>query len=261
MAEGSEIVRGLPGLVRVAATSSWRALTWTVGSSVNAGTEIVKRTMNGEPPAQILQDVSADLRSFAWRALGLREEVDSTGVPDRLAPSSASSDDLRSRGASLLRRSADVTVTEEEHPAYARILSELTPDEARILRYLFLNGPQPAIDVRTNRPLGIGSELVAGGLNMIAEHAGCRNVDRIHPYLTNLNRLGLLEFSKEQVENPNRYQLIEAQPKVAEVLKQAGRAPRIVHRSIHLNAFGEDFCQTCLPTRGPASRNGQAPTP
>jgi hypothetical protein len=247
--QGSEFVRGLPGLIRVATTASFKAATWAVGSSVELGSQVVRRTLNGDTPAQILQDVSAELRTFAWRALGLKDDTDEQGVPDRLA-AGATSDDLRARGESLLRRSADVRVTEEEHPAYARILSELTPDEARILRFLYLNGPQPAIDVRTNRPLGIGSELVAGGLNMIAEHAGCRHVERIHPYLTNLNRLGLVEFSKERVENPNRYQLVEAQPKVAEEVKRAGRVPRIVHRSIHLNEFGELFVVTCLPTNG-----------
>ncbi|MFL6144754.1 MAG: Abi-alpha family protein [Labedaea sp.] len=261
MTDGAEFVRGLPGLVRVAANASWRAFSWTVSSSVGVGTGIVRRAMSGEPPAQVLQEVSAEFRSFAWRALGLGEDGEATRElpPTRsTASTSATSADLRARGASLLRRSADVTVTEEGHPAYARILSELTPDEARILRFLYLNGPQPAVDVRTNRPLGIGSELVAGGLNMIAEHAGCRHVDRIHPYLTNLNRLGLIEFSKEQVENPNRYQLIEAQPKVAEVLRRAGRVPRTVHRSIHLNAFGQDFVLTCLPVDGHPASSGLA---
>lgn len=233
---GAGLTRLLPGLVRVAAGASWKAFTWTVSSSVNAGAELVRRTMSGQPPAQVLHDMSADLRSFAWRALGLREENGSRPT------------DLRAIGETLLRRSADVSVTEEGHPAYARILSELTPDEARILRYLYLEGPQPAIDVRTNRPLGIGSELVAGGLNMIAEYAGCRHVDRVHRYLTNLHRLGLIQFSKEQVANPNRYQLIEAQPKVAAVLKRAGRAPRIIRRRIHLNDFGHDFVEACLPT-------------
>src|SRR6266545_601583 len=239
---GGDLIRGLPGLMRVATTASWKAFTWTVSSTVNVGTEIVRRTVSGEPPTQVLQDVSAELRAAALEALGLKEE--------HRNGSRSADQDLRARGESLLRRSADVSVTETEHPAYARILSELTPDEARILRFLYLNGPQPAVDVRTNRPLGIGSELVSGGLNMIAEHAGCRHVDRIHPYLTNLNRLGLLEFSKEEVENPNRYQLVEAQPKVAEVLKRAGRAPRIVRRSIHLNDFGRNFVETCLPTNG-----------
>ena len=264
MTDGADIVRGLPGLVRVAASASWRAVSWTVNSSVGVSTELVRRAMSGEPPAQVLADMSAEFRSFARHALGL---ADDNGAGNRFprtlssgsaASGASSSEDLRERGESLLRQSADVTVTEEGHPAYARILSELTPDEARILRFLYLNGPQPAVDVRTNRPLGIGSELVAGGLSMIAEHAGCRHVDRIHPYLTNLNRLGLIEFSKEQVENPNRYQLIEAQPKVAEVLRRAGRAPRTVHRSIHLNAFGQDFVLTCLPVDGPRAESGLA---
>ena len=51
--------------------------------------------------------------------------------------------------------------------------------------------PQLSLDIRTFRPLGIGSELVAAGLSMIAEHAGLRNLDRIDQYLTNLSRLGL----------------------------------------------------------------------
>ena len=154
---------------------------------------------------------------------------------------------MQRRGDELLRRSNDVHVVEDTHPAFARILSEITPDEARILRFLYLDGPQPSIDVRTNRPLGIGSELVAGGLNMIGEHAGCRNVDQIHQYLTNLARLGLIEFSKEQVTNPQRYQVVEAQPKVTEAMKRAGRMPKAVHRSIHLNEFGRTFCEACLP--------------
>lgn len=243
MADNDDLISGLPGLIRVATTASWKAFAWTVSSTVNVGTSIVKRTMSGEPPTVVLQEVSAELRSAAREALGFKEEP---AQPNGKGPDG----DLRAIGESLLRRSADVSMADEEHPAYARILSELTPDEARILRFLYLNGPQPAIDVRTNRPLGIGSELVSGGLNMIAEHAGCRHAERIHPYLTNLNRLGLIEFSKEQVENPNRYQLVEAQPKVAEVLKRAGRAPKIVRRNIHLNAFGEGFVLTCLPTNG-----------
>jgi uncharacterized membrane protein YheB (UPF0754 family) len=133
------------------------------------------------------------------------------------------------------------------HPAYARMLAEITPDEARILRLLYEAGPQPSLDVRTNRPLGIGSELVAGGLNMIAEYAGLRRMDRIDPYLTNLHRQGLIIFSKDKVDDPDRYQLIEAQPQVSDALSRAGHFPRIIYRSIRLTTFGRDFCRACLP--------------
>ena len=240
----------VPELARVAVVSWWRAVTWSVGTSVAATNAVLQRAASGEPPAAVITGLASDARAAAWRALGLSEHTDGHGVPETIAPADATSEDLQARGSELLRRSNDVHVVEDTHPAFARILTEITPDEARILRFLYLDGPQPSVDVRTNRPFGIGSQLVEGGLNMIGEHAGCRNVERIHPYLTNLFRLGLIDFSKEQVGNPQRYQLVEAQPKVTEALKRAGRWPRTVHRSIALNSFGEEFCRTCLPMTG-----------
>jgi hypothetical protein len=234
-------------LVRVAAVSSWRAAVWSISAAATGTAVVLRHATSGAPPPAVMQGIASDFRSAAWHALGIPDTTDEHGVPESIAPVSATVADLRGRGADLMRRSNDVRIIEDTHPAFARILTEITPDEARVLRFMYLDGPQPSIDIRTNRPLGIGSELVANGLNMIGEHAGCRNVDRIHLYLTNLFRLGLLEFSKEPVSNPQRYQLIEAQPKVTEALRSAGRWPRTVRRSIHLNEFGEEFCQTCLP--------------
>src|SRR5207248_7771988 len=152
---------------------------------------------------------------------------------------------LRERGADLLRRSADVDLEDDAHPAYARILSELAPDEGRILRLLAVEGQQPAVDVRTARPLNIGSQLIAPGLSMIGAEAGCRYVERVPAYLNNLYRLGLTWFSRESLEDPLRYQVLEAQPEVVGALREAGRG-RTVRRPIHLTPVGTDFCQMCL---------------
>jgi hypothetical protein len=222
------------------------------------------RAVAGESAAAIMHEASRDLRIAAWRALGIMGAADPRAAVAQRADREHGTAELRRRGADLLRRSNDVHVTDDIHPAFARILTELTPDEARVLRFLYLEGPQPSIDVRTARPLGIGSELVAGGLNMIAEHAGCRYVEQVSQYLTNLERLGLISFSKEQVSNPQRYQVVEAQPKVTEAMKHAGRLPRAVHRSIHLTEFGSTFCETCLPVpdvRVATERNGARPRP
>jgi hypothetical protein len=72
-------------------------------------------------------------------------------------------------------------------------------------------------------------------------------VDRVRPYLTNLNRQGLVTFSKETVTSPDRYHLIEAQPDVAEALRRAGRASKIIYRSSCLTTFGRDSCQARCP--------------
>ncbi len=259
------VLKAAPELARVAAVSAFQMLSWTVGATAAGANYVARRAVAGQPATSILQEAAGDLRNFALRTLGLDPETVPTvslgpaGAPDRSGPRGASTRELQKRGTELLRRSNDVHVIEDTHPAFARILTEITPDEARILRYIYLEGPQPAIDIRTFRPLGIGSELVAAGLSMIAEHAGLRNLDRIDQYLTNLSRLGLIDFSKEQVTNPTRYQVIEAQPKVAAALKAAGRAPKIVQRSIRLNAFGEEFVRTCLPLNGRVVANRPLP--
>ena len=244
------LVHAAPGLARVAAVSAWHVVSWTVGATIAGANYVARRTVDGESASAIVQDAAADLRSMAWRSLGVPNADQGGPAAERNAPRAMSTEDLQRRGADLLRRSNDVRIADDTHPAFSRILTEITPDEARILRFLALDGPQPSLDIRTFRPLGIGSELVAAGMSMIGEHAGLRNLDRIDQYLTNLNRLGLVEFSKEQVSNPTRYQVIEAQPKVVAALKSAGRAPKMIQRSIRLTSWGDEFVRTCLPLNG-----------
>ena len=99
---------------------------------------------------------------------------------------------LRERGQELLEKSRDVWSTDQGHPAFGRILTELAPDEARILMLLLNKGPQPSVDVRTGGPVGmVSSQLIAPGLTMIGPRAGCRYVDQVPSYLNNLFRLGL----------------------------------------------------------------------
>jgi 1-deoxyxylulose-5-phosphate synthase len=138
---------------------------------------------------------------------------------------------------------------EHAHPAYARILTELAPDEARILRLLATEGAQPSVDLRATNLVGVTTPLIAPGLSMIGAQAGCQHRDRVPAYLNNLERLGLIWFSGEPIEEPAAYQVLETQPEVVAAIKRASRA-KTVQRSIHLTPFGADFCRSaCLWTR------------
>jgi hypothetical protein len=92
----------------------------------------------------------------------------------------------------------------------------------------------------------IMADLVARGLNIMAMEAGVRHAGRVKRYLNNLYRLGLIWFSREQLADQARYQVLEAQPVVSEAMDEEKRT-RTVRRSIHLTPFGDDFCSTCLP--------------
>ena len=219
----------LAGLARISAGAWVRTASWGIGTSVRAARAAI----------DLLDPSYADEH----------ERPPERAHTDERTPSPPAPLSLRERGAELLRRSTDVESDDGAHPAYARILEELHPDEARILRLLALDGPQPSVDVRSIQLMGLGSQVVAEGLNMIGPQAGVRHPLRVHAYLDNLNRLGLIWFSKEALTDPSAYQVLEAQPPVLDAVKRANRA-KTVHRSIRLTPFGTDFVEVCLPLEG-----------
>lgn len=253
----------LPGIARIASRAAVRSAAWGLGSGVRTGKLFVRALTDPETAGELVQEVARDL-SEATRTVSDVARAVSAGVPlpralldatvslssvvlsDATPRGPELEPSLRERGESLLQRSRDVWSEEETHPAYARILDELAPDEARILLLLLRGGPQPSVDVRTGGPVGlVSSALVAPGMSMIGARAGCRYLDEVPAYLNNLFRLGLIWFSREQLEDPMEYQVVEAQPDVMTAMHSV-RFPKVVRRSIHLTPFGTGFCRACL---------------
>ena len=249
-------VSSAAGLARIGAAAWWRTTIWTAAASVRLSSRVVRAASTGQAPVEVFRSARSEARSYARRVLGIIDpdelirqaasEITSRDAVNGRATNGAPRP-LREIGAELLRRSADVSFDEGTHPAYARILQDLAPDEARILRLLAIAGPQPSVDIRSGLlPLNATSELIASGLNMIGAEAGCRCQDDTPVYLNNLFRLGLIWFSREPLGDPLRYQVLESQPEVTEAIEGAGRA-RTIRRSIELTPFGKQFCELCLP--------------
>ncbi len=234
-----QTARTAGGVAKVALTAAGEVAAWSVDTAIGVTGTVVKGSMSGMPAREVLAEAEAEVRDAVRRALRLppSPDTDAPGLPT-----------LREQGAALLRLSASADPDQADiHPAYAGMLAELTPDEARILRLLYRDGPQPAIDIRIGRPRGLGAERRVDGLCVIGDHAGLRFPNRVPQYLTNLRRLVLIEMAKEPVDNPNRYQLIEVQAPVRELLKRSGFGTKVHYRSIVITPFGEDFVRTCLP--------------
>jgi hypothetical protein len=237
------------GMARLAATSLVRMLTAFTRGSIDTATELARDVGSGEPITEIIDHRVEMARSAAWRALGLEDRTAPT-VVDRPGRRGAADRGLRAQGNELIRLSWKAeNQPRDRHPSFAQILRAITPDEARIVRFLAVSGAQPAVDVRTKTPFGVGSERLAGGLSMIADMAGCAWPDRDQHYLANLNRLGLVRFSEEPVADFRRYSLIEAQPKVQEAMARAKKA-KTVYRSIYLSRFGQEFAEICFDLEG-----------
>ena len=223
-AESGSALDSIPGIVRFAASTWWHTTEWAIDQYLKLGKAVL-----GDAPEEAAERV----RAAANEVTRPRDEGRT----------------LAETGEMLLTRSRDVFDEEDKdaaHPAYERILSEMAPDEGRILRLLLVEGPQAAVDVRTGGPFGlINSTLIAGGFTMIGSHAGLKNRDGVPAYLNNLFRLGLVWFSRETLRDHRAYQVLEAQPEVLEAMHSV-RFARVVRRSIHLTPFGEDLCRVCF---------------
>jgi hypothetical protein len=251
----------LLGVLRLAATAGFRTAQFGVQTYLESGRRIVE-AVTPEPARALARDLERAARespAIAGVARRLEEVAASNEYLNAatnalrsfisgpmVRPGQAALPTLKESGADLMRRSRDVWNDEEAHPAYGRILSELAPDEGRVLLLLLSKGPQPSVDVRTGGPVGmLSSRLIAPGLTMIGSRAGLRYTDQVPAYLNNLFRLGLVWFSRETLRDVHQYQVVEAQPDVLEAMHSV-RYTKVVRRSIHLTPFGEDFCRACL---------------
>lgn len=224
-------------------------------ASIRAGSRMAEAAFTSESPRDLLEETT-DIA---------RDELDRLGPPfgspardgdtptrrergaDREGSGPITIADLERRGTRLLELSADVDHEEPFHPAYVRVVEQLSADEARILRLLATEGPQPALDVRDQGllPFGRGT-LAAGDLTMLDTDAGLRYGERADVYLDNLERLGLVRVSTDSLRALEEYRVLQAQPDVEQVMERT-RRPKTERRSVRLTSMGVDLCRTVFP--------------
>jgi hypothetical protein len=258
----SRVVGSLPGVARLAAGSAFNTAEWSLSQTVGLSRRLINATHNPDEMVALAHELGV-----AVNVVGTLAHSVAVGVPLSEAVANVGheygdagqlqvrlEDDrrrLRESGELLLARSRDIFVDELGHPAYERIVGELTPDESRILLLLVRKGPQVSVDVRTGGPLAwFTSELIATRMTMVGPRAGCRHQGDVPSYLNNLGRLGLLEWSAERLPDPGPYQVLEVQPDVLAAVKSV-RFPKIIRRSLLLTPFGRDFCRAVFGESGP----------
>lgn len=230
---GTEVVRtvaALPLPVTPEALDAWRT---TTARYLRTLLDIPDEIANGHLPAHAVDAVMV-VRT-------LMASTDGTDPDDAAL--------VRDRFRQLLDRSADVADDPGE-PAFLDIVAQLTPDEARMVRYLAANGAVAALDLVAHPVVGRHQRVVLRHQTMLAERAGCARPDRSEVYLQNLARLGLLEVVDDPIEDETEYQLIEGTPAYAAATR-AGRGDRSVRLrgrrgSIVLTPLGRRFVALCL---------------
>lgn len=149
--------------------------------------------------------------------------------------------DLREMFENLLASSMDRDTAAGTHPAFAAMISQLTPDEARILKsidrndYAFVNAY--AFDQNGTRQTVASGTTLGIGIGIDEE--------RQLQYISNLDRLGILRFStRSSADIDGHNELINALEG-----ELAGRHVMTSNESIEVTPLGRQFLDACVRAR------------
>lgn len=257
---GGVPVDAVPGLARLAAGAWARGAVWGIGTTLSASRRLTEAAVSGESAAELIDDVRDEAVDALRGLLGIVEKDPRTEpitgaakaiVPEPERASAKRVGSLRERGEALLDRAATTEGGDDPiHPGFDRIVDQLAPDEARILKLLVNDGPQPIVYINKAAPMGLAPREVARRLSIIGREAGCLKADLVPAYLDNLVRLGLVAIRRDPIADEQAYQVVEAQPDVVEAMRSVdgflfrGQSSR---RSVHITDFGTAFCRAAFP--------------
>ena len=167
-------------------------------------------------------------------------------------------EELRDMYANLLANSMNSVIKKGVHPGFVEIIKQLSPDEAKVMKYFSSNRTVPTITLRYERKSGDGIDVVKN-FSIIGEIVGCEQPLDINMYFDNLIRLGLLKASStlSTLTNKELYDPLKSHPVIEKYSNQKifenseFEKSAIVEGYMSLTDFGEAFCNICLTTDKP----------
>lgn len=169
---------------------------------------------------------------------------------DYLGAAGAGTAPLRSAMSELLERSVESTRTDSREYLYGTIISQLVPDEARILAALADGAHFAAVDVVQKQRRG-KERVVVANASAVGRQAGLVTPENTPTYLTRLQNFGLIEFGPEEEELAVQYDILATDSTVQDARRSLnGRgAVKLVRKSLRMSAFGAQFWDAADPSR------------
>lgn len=148
--------------------------------------------------------------------------------------------------ASLLASAMDKQTAKGAHPAFAHIIKNLVPDEAKIMRRLIKTPQMPIVDVYLevdpNRLIMVQPDQ--SDLHLI----DCESPELIPVYLRNLERLGLVELPPAVLSysDGSLYEPLEARLRsTLEIFLSPVSGAKIRRKQLNVTPFGLQMMHVC----------------
>ena len=165
------------------------------------------------------------------------------GAPDVWQPT------IEERMEALLTHSIRDTPDESRRTLHEVLVSELVPDEARILSALSDGSSYPLVHIAEP---GVGSyqKLVLENASSVGRAAGVALPDRVHLYVSHLRRLGLVESGPEDHSLKDEYEILLTEPNLRATIAATGKGPRgarIIRRTVRISDLGRELWDAASP--------------
>ena len=215
----------------------------------DAAAAAVRRLPGGGLSARGIEFVGAVVEGAereVFRYLRYRlDEIASATAPHRQDVTTVSASALM---AELLERSVMQDTKSSKADWHAAVLSQLVPDEARVIAALAeASAPVPLLHVLPRS----GHGRLLENASLIGRTAGLTLPAMTPVYVTHLRALGLVETGPEDEDNLKGYELLLADKAVRAALKEGemGKLPaRVLRRTLMLSQRGRELWDSTRPT-------------
>lgn len=164
-------------------------------------------------------------------------------------------EELRDMYANLLANSMNKVVKNGVHPGFVEIIKQLSPDEAKILKYFSHTNTIPIVDLKRENENNEGIAIIKN-FSDIGKTAGCEDTIGIGKCFDNLIRLGLIEraeayrtlVKKDAYTSIKEHSYIKTNVEAIKKHPEPYNKPHFTESYLYITDFGKAFCNICLNT-------------
>lgn len=159
--------------------------------------------------------------------------------------------------ANLLATAMDKSTAEDAHPGFVELIKQMNSDEAKLFQKFGSLGSLPCIRMKIRDADGKGFEQTLIPLFTNAgEVSGCERTDKSDTYVTNLQRLGLLNITFESYySDDGKYAVLREHATIKRmeerVEKESDAVVEFDKGQILPTAYGIDFYNSCIASKEP----------
>ncbi|WP_420453938.1 DUF4393 domain-containing protein [Rubrivirga sp.] len=164
---------------------------------------------------------------------------------------------LREMYARLLARAMDSDTAPSAHPAFVEIIKQMTPDEAKAMRFVWKEEAVPLITVNAKHiepdaKISLTSNVTERlrNFSLVGYLSSCEYPKLAPAYLDNLARLKLIDIRDLTFSDESKYEPLEAHDDLSELVDEIENTPeREVHFKRHvasITELGRQFCSICM---------------